>query len=110
MDARLTETELSERWKKSVRTIQSWRKTGAGPQFLDLGHNTIRYRIEDVLAYENRRATGGEIPVRAAKAMKRAAGFFNLISEWKMDAETRQHIVTLRDELRALTAKTVEGE
>lgn len=103
MDIRLTETELSERWKKSVRTIQSWRRTGLGPQFLDLGSNTIRYRLEDVLAYEDSRAKGGEVPVRAKRAITRATTTLTMIRDWKMAAGSRTVIDSVLGELRDLT-------
>lgn len=102
MDIRLTETELSERWKKSVRTIQSWRKNCLGPQFLDLGSNTIRYRLEDVLAYEDSRAKGGEIPLRAVNAIVRANGALGMVAGWKMNDAARETIDGIRDELRNL--------
>lgn len=51
----LTETELAKRWDITTRTLQGWRAKGIGPRFTVLGKNTIRYRLEDVLAYEETR-------------------------------------------------------
>ena len=52
MDRPLTEIELAKRWGISPRTLQLWRREGKGPPFITIGHHTIRYRMEDVLAYE----------------------------------------------------------
>lgn len=53
--APLTEKELAQRWNLTTRTLQGWRKHGIGPAFIDIGKNTIRYRLDDVLAYEETR-------------------------------------------------------
>lgn len=55
MNRPLTELELAKRWGLSPRTLQMWRRDGIGPAFIDIGRNTIRYRIEDVIAYEESR-------------------------------------------------------
>lgn len=47
----LTEVELAERHKRSVRTIQAERLKGGGIPFLKLGRS-VRYRLEDVTAWE----------------------------------------------------------
>lgn len=47
----LTETNLSERWGVSVKTLQDWRRKGTGPAFLKLG-KSIRYPHEIVEKYE----------------------------------------------------------
>lgn len=52
MDRPLTETELAKRWGISPRTLQLWRREGKGCPFITIGNHTIRYRMEDVLAYE----------------------------------------------------------
>lgn len=53
MNQTLTEHDLAKRWKISTRTLQYWRRNeGKGPPFITIGHHTIRYRMEDVLAYE----------------------------------------------------------
>jgi hypothetical protein len=45
------QTELAKRWALSPRTLERWRWSGEGPQFLKLGHRVV-YRLEDVIAYE----------------------------------------------------------
>lgn len=52
MDRPLTEKELAARWGISPRTLQLWRREGKGPAFITIGHHTIRYRMEDIVAYE----------------------------------------------------------
>jgi len=60
MDRPLTEAELAKRWGISPRTLQLWRREGKGCPFITIGNHTIRYRMEDVLAYEKKRlATKG---------------------------------------------------
>lgn len=48
---RLTQSELAHRWKISPRSLEKWRTAGLGPDFLKIG-GRVRYREEDVLAYE----------------------------------------------------------
>lgn len=48
---------------KSARTLRKWRQQKRGPNFVRLGHNTIRYRVADLLAYSESlvcRPDGGE--------------------------------------------------
>jgi hypothetical protein len=47
----LNEIELSRRWGISHRTLQRWRWLLQGPAYLKVG-GAIRYRIEDVEAFE----------------------------------------------------------
>lgn len=54
-DALLSDMELAKRWGLTRRTLQGWRKDGIGPAFIDIGRNTIRYRMEDIKAYEETR-------------------------------------------------------
>jgi hypothetical protein len=54
-DIPLTEAELAKRWTLTTRTLAGWRAKGLGPAFIDIGRNTIRYRMCDVLAYEEKR-------------------------------------------------------
>ena len=57
----LSQIELAARWTLSPRTLERWRSTGEGPQFLKLGGRVV-YRLEDVEAYEAeqiRQATPG---------------------------------------------------
>lgn len=55
--AHLNQIELAERWKLSGRTLEKWRQTRRGPPYLLIG-GAIRYRIEDILAYEASRLQG----------------------------------------------------
>jgi hypothetical protein len=48
---RLNEKQLAERWQVSVRTLQAARVKGSGVPFVRIGR-AVRYRMEDVLAYE----------------------------------------------------------
>jgi predicted site-specific integrase-resolvase len=47
----LSQTELAARWNISHRTLERWRWTGEGPQFIKLGGRVV-YRLEDIEAYE----------------------------------------------------------
>ena len=49
----LNQHELSRRWTLSERTIERWRFTGEGPQFIKLGGRVV-YRLEDIEAFELR--------------------------------------------------------
>ena len=51
----LSEKDLAARWGVTQKTLQVWRTEGDGPKFITLGKNTIRYRMDDVLAYEAER-------------------------------------------------------
>lgn len=57
----LSQIELAARWTISPRTLERWRFTGEGPQFIKVGARVV-YRLEDVEAYEAdqiRQATPG---------------------------------------------------
>lgn len=57
----LNQTELAARWTISPRTLERWRFTGEGPQFIKIG-GRVAYRVQDVEAYEAeqiRQATPG---------------------------------------------------
>lgn len=47
----LTEHQLAERQGRPVKTLQAERLKGGGVPFLKFGR-TVRYRLEDVLAWE----------------------------------------------------------
>jgi len=47
----LLQVELAARWRISPRTLERWRCTGGGPDWLRLGTRIV-YRLDDVLAYE----------------------------------------------------------
>ena len=55
------QVELATRWRISPRTLERWRFTGEGPQFIKIG-GRVAYRLEDIEAYEAeqiRQATPG---------------------------------------------------
>jgi predicted site-specific integrase-resolvase len=47
----LTQKELARRWVISHRTLERWRWTGEGPDYLKLGGRVI-YRLEDIMTFE----------------------------------------------------------
>jgi len=47
----LSQIELAARWNLSHSTLERWRWTGEGPQFIKLGGRVV-YRLEDVEAFE----------------------------------------------------------
>ena len=49
----LNQLQLATRWTVSARTLERWRWSGEGPQFLKIGGRGV-YRVEDILAYEAR--------------------------------------------------------
>lgn len=100
-DDLLTPEDLAKRWKVTTRTLVTYRNDGIGPQFTVLGKNTVRYRIQDVLAHEERRLTGGAVPARAEQAMRRAAAVLDTITKWKMRQETLSTVQGVRDDLIA---------
>jgi len=49
-----SETQVATLYNVSVKTLQAWRVTGKGPQFLKLGKGlraAVRYRRSDLLRY-----------------------------------------------------------
>lgn len=57
----MTQTELAERWRLSEATLERWRTESGGPLFLKLG-NQVRYRLEDVEAFEEAALRGSTKP------------------------------------------------
>ncbi|MBF0186200.1 MAG: DNA-binding protein [Magnetococcales bacterium] len=47
----LNQTELSNRWKISPRTLERWRWMKIGPAYLKIGGRVL-YRLEDVEQHE----------------------------------------------------------
>lgn len=47
----LTETELAERWRLSVKTLQNWRVAGGGVAFVK-GRRFVRYPLSAIQAWE----------------------------------------------------------
>lgn len=64
-NALLTETDAAALTGLSVRTLQTWRVRGGGPQFAKLG-GAVRYRRADIEAWINARLarTTGEAEAR----------------------------------------------
>jgi hypothetical protein len=50
-DELLAPSELAERWRMSVRTLDRWRADFYGPAWLALGGRVL-YRLDDVLKFE----------------------------------------------------------
>lgn len=53
----LTEIQVAERQGRAVKTLRNQRVTGDGIPFLKLGR-TVRYRLSDVIAWEEARICG----------------------------------------------------
>lgn len=51
--------QLAEHWGIPVRTLAAWRYQGKGPRYMKLG-GAVRYRLEDVEAYENENLMGAD--------------------------------------------------
>jgi len=51
----LTQIDIAERWAISPRTLERWRWLGIGPRYLKI-RGRVRYREEDILAYEGAQA------------------------------------------------------
>ena len=47
----LSQIALAARWTVSPRTLERWRFSGEGPQFVKIGGRVV-YRLEDIEAYE----------------------------------------------------------
>lgn len=56
--AYLSTRELSRRWKISANTLRNWRFKGIGPRYFKPGSGAVRYRIEDVYAWERSHTIG----------------------------------------------------
>ncbi len=52
-DGFLSTNDLAKRWNLRPGSLSRWRQHGTGPAFLKFG-KTVRYRIEDVIEYEQR--------------------------------------------------------
>jgi hypothetical protein len=56
----LTRRELSDREKIPVATLAQWACTGQGPKYARFGRH-VRYRLSDVIAWENEQFVGGAV-------------------------------------------------
>jgi predicted DNA-binding transcriptional regulator AlpA len=57
----LSPAELAKRYDLPVETIYGWNKQRTGPRYLKVGRH-VRYRLADVIAWEDSRAHGGRVP------------------------------------------------
>ena len=71
----LDQTDLAERWNISARTLERWRWIGDGPRFVKLG-GRVRYRLEDVEAYEAQQVRASTAETGATPAPVSATGDF----------------------------------
>lgn len=55
----LTRPEVGKRLKVPPKTLAQWASQKKGPPFTKIGRWT-RYRLSDVIAWENRQFTGGD--------------------------------------------------
>ncbi len=72
----ITSADLARRWKMTNGAVQAMRRRGNGPPFVMLGPARIRYAVDDVLAFEQRRFTNlaeasEAFPQKRADAAKR---------------------------------------
>jgi hypothetical protein len=55
----LTKQDLADRYQVSINTVNKWRAMGTGPRVVKVGRH-VRYRAEDVLAYEEQHSDPAE--------------------------------------------------
>jgi len=56
MDGRcISQNELAQRWKISIKTLQRWRGLQTGTKFTKLQNRAVRYHLDDIKAYEVQR-------------------------------------------------------
>jgi hypothetical protein len=65
-DVWLTREEVAARWKTKTKTLAQWASLNRGPVFQKFG-GLCRYRLSDVIAWENAQTTRGA-GVEATKA------------------------------------------
>jgi predicted DNA-binding transcriptional regulator AlpA len=53
-DENLTPRELATREKVPTKTVYQWNTRGTGPPYFKIGRH-VRYRLRDVVAWENSR-------------------------------------------------------
>lgn len=49
----LTMQDLAEREGVALQTVKGWRVQGYGPKALKINNKFVRYRLSDVIAWEN---------------------------------------------------------
>jgi predicted DNA-binding transcriptional regulator AlpA len=67
--------EVAERWQLSVDQLAELRQSEDGPDYVRLGHRTVRYRLADIEAYEMDRLVELERNLKANAA--------RLTAQWK---------------------------
>ncbi|MGY2061402.1 helix-turn-helix transcriptional regulator [Nocardia gipuzkoensis] len=55
----LTRAEVAARAKLSPKTLANWASAGKGPRFFRIGGGRCRYRLDDVIAWEDERFSDG---------------------------------------------------
>jgi len=55
MSELLTPEEAAKIMGRAVTTLQSMRSNGGGPKFIKVGHRTVRYKREDIMAWLEQR-------------------------------------------------------
>ena len=104
----VTEKEVADRLRITTRTLRNWRGKNIGPASMGLGTDgkLLRYRIQDVEAWELRHVSGGQVPDYAKKAMQRAASAIDMVLRWKDIGEpARCTLEGMRDDLRDILAE-----
>jgi hypothetical protein len=66
----LTRQELSAREKVPMASLAQWAWKGYGPKYAKFGRH-VRYRLSDVIAWENAQFSGGDTVVPADPAPQR---------------------------------------
>jgi DNA-binding transcriptional MerR regulator len=59
----LTDSELSDRWGLSTKTLRRWRKKGIGPKFIQVGKTRKRtfYLVDEIIRIEDGNSLDGKI-------------------------------------------------
>ena len=65
----VTQEELAERSGVAVRTVERWRSTGEGPNFVRIGPRKVAYREEAIEAW----LSANTFPHRAAELAREVA-------------------------------------
>lgn len=60
----LTIAQLADRWDVTTQTLRNYRRATTGPQPIQLlpGRRGLRYRLSEVVAYENEQARAKGLP------------------------------------------------
>jgi hypothetical protein len=49
------EKEAAEYLNVAVRTVQAWRQRGGGPKYLSISRRCVKYRLEDLDSWANKK-------------------------------------------------------